>query len=97
MDTVQPRNNPNQESMTQDNVYKSMYQMPDTDNLAGNESGVSDTAGMGTTSGTQAPFTPPANEINIAYSEENMSAKYKHGESAPAWSAGAGEGQYQGK
>ncbi len=100
MDKVIPRNNPESQSMTQDNVVKAPFMMPTPDNTAGNESGVSDTAGYWTTSGTSAPFAPPMNEINIDYSQENRSAKFKNGEGAPAWDAGAAEkdnGQYLGR
>lgn len=97
------------EVVTQDNVYKSAFQLPDTENLAGNESGESTTAGYGTTTGKQSTSVEYAitdtNQrngtsqpyLNISASEENRSAKWKHGEAGPAFSPGAGEGQYQGK
>lgn len=107
MDTINSRNTG--EVVTQDNVYKSMYQMPDTENLAGKESDVSTTAGYGTTAGQStdsvqytirpdsSPNSMKPEELNISYSTENRSAQFKNGEGAPAWSAGAGENQYQGK
>lgn len=96
-------------SSTQDNVVKGHFMLPDAENLAGDESGPSSTAGYGTTAGQSTdsvqysikPDTSPNSgkpeELNISASEENLSAKYKNGEGAPAWNAGAGEGQYNGK
>lgn len=57
---------------------KSATQMAGAENREGNESGVSDTAGRGTSAGESAPFTPPQNEINISASTENRSAKFKN-------------------
>lgn len=112
MDKVIPRNNPSDQSMTQDNVVKGHFMLPDADNLMGNESGVSDTAGRGTTSGesttaVEYKITPPTmnnsmrpEQLNITASPENRSAKWKNGEGRAPWDAGAAEmdnGQYLGR
>lgn len=84
--------------------------MPDTDNLMGDESGQSTTAGLGTPTGevstgvdynikdvnqtnaTKQPY------LNIDYSHENRSAKFKNGEGGPAFEPGQyGNDQYYGK
>lgn len=77
METVQPRNNPASESMTQDNVVKKPVYMPTPDNLSGDESGISDTAGRGAVSATYSGPTGN-NGINGTNSEENRSAKFKY-------------------
>ncbi len=92
MDTVQPRNSPSSQSMTQDNVVKAPFMMPTPDNLAGNESGET------TLIGAPIPVNLDASYgLNIEASSENRSAKFKNGEGGPAFDPGAGAGQYQGK
>lgn len=80
------------ESSTQDNVVKQPYMMSQPGNLQGAESGQSPEGEWSASSGTQATFMPPANEINVSASTENLSAKFK----APRVSQdqGAGAGQY---
>jgi len=95
--------------MAQDNVVKRPAMMSTPDNTAGNESGVSTTAGMGTTSGKVSTgveynvddfnqfndkSTP---NINIDYSHENRSAKWKNGEAITRKQdiPDAGRNQYQ--
>jgi len=72
---------------------KSAVYIPTTENLAGNESGVSDTAGRGAVAKSYAGST--GNDgINATYSNENLSAKYKYprvSEDIPA----AGRNQYE--
>ncbi len=72
---------------------KSAVYIPTTENLAGNQSGVSDTAGRGAVAQTYAG--PTGNDgINGTASTENLSAKYKYprvSEDIPA----AGRNQYQ--
>jgi hypothetical protein len=98
METITPRNAPGSQAMTQDNVVKAPVYMPTPENTAGNESGVSNTAGMGTTAGTQAIFQAPTNNINISASTENRSAKFKNGEGGPKFDPGQyGNDQYNGK
>jgi hypothetical protein len=77
MNTVMPRNSAGTESMTQDNMQKMPTQMAGVDNYAGNESGVSTTAGYDTTAGQSAPFQA-ATYINIDSSEENRAAQFKY-------------------
>ena len=77
MEKVMPRNDPSSESMTQDNEQKMMCYVPGVENYAGNESGVSSTAGLGTTAGMSAPFAP-ATYLNIDASTENRAAKFKY-------------------
>lgn len=65
------------ESSTQDNEVKVPAQMPTPENTAGNESGVSDTAGRGAVAQNYA--APTGNDgINGTTSGENLSAKYKY-------------------
>lgn len=64
--------------MAQDNEVKAPCYMPTPENTAGNTSGESSTAGMGTSSGEQAIFAPPSDEINGSASGENRSAQYKY-------------------
>lgn len=74
--------------------YKAEIYIPGCENRDGNQSGTSDTAGLGTSSGTQAPFQNPSGEINGTYSSENRAAKYKYpsvSEDVPS----AGANQYQ--
>lgn len=66
--------------------------MPTAENAAGNESGVSTTAGMGTNSGTQAPFQNPSGVINGTASSADLSKHWQNGtQSVPE----AGQNQYQ--
>ena len=81
------------ESSTQDNVVKQACYIPTTQNLAGNESGVSDTAGRGAVAATYSGPTGNAG-INATASTENRSAKFKYprvSEDVPS----DGQGQYQ--
>ena len=79
------------ESSTQDNVVKAPYMMPTPDNIAGNESGVSDTAGRGAVA---AAYVAPSgnNGINGTDSTENLSAKFKY--PRVSQDQGAGANQY---
>lgn len=95
------------QSSTQDNVVKSPCYIPKPDNLAGNESPESTTAGLGTTTGKQGTGVmykiTDVNQrnatqepyLNISASEENRSAKFKNGEGGPAFNPGWGANQYQ--
>lgn len=103
-----PRNNPGDEMMTQGQTVKQPFQMRTADNAQGNESGESVTAGYGTTTGptstgveyairdvTSANSAKPE-QINIDYSHENRSAKFKNGEGgAPQYVPEGAKGQYQ--
>ncbi len=108
METIIPRNSPDSQSMTQDNVVKAPVYMPKPENLPGNESGVSTTAGLGTTAGQQSTGVDYAVKdtnqtnttrqpyLNIEASSENRSAKFKNGEGGPAFQPGEyGSNQYQ--
>ena len=77
------------ESSTQDNVVKKPFQMATPDNIKGNESGASVTAGLGATPITVNTHTTI--DLNPGASSENRSAKWKTG----SQDVGAGEGQYQ--
>ncbi len=105
-----PRNDPGSESMTQGQEVKQPVYMPTATNAVGNESGVSDTAGLGTVSGEQAVAggysIKDVNTNNSTtdysatdpsnYSTENRSAKFKNGEGGPAFDPGQyGNNQYQ--
>ena len=81
------------ESSNESSYDKKPFMMASVENKGGDESATSDTAGLGTSAGESAPFTPPANEINITASTENQSAKFK----APNVSQdqGAGANQYE--
>ncbi len=81
------------ESSTQDNEVKRPVYMPTPDNISGNESGISDTAGRGAVARSYSG--PMGNDgINGDASTENRSAKYKYprvSEDVPD----AGRNQYQ--
>ncbi len=94
------------ESSTQDNEVKKPFMMPTPDNIAGNESGVSDTAGLGTTSGqldTAVEYsvkdvnTPNSSRLdymktdNDDYDHTNRSAKFKYPNVSEDQGAGAGQ------
>lgn len=81
------------ESSTQDNEVKKPVYMPTPDNITGEESGVSTTAGLGAVAKTYSSPTGN-NGINGTASTENLSAKYKYpmvSEDVPE----AGKNQYQ--
>ena len=90
------------ESSTQDNVVKKPFLMATPDNISGNESGVSDTAGRGTTSGQSTDSvdykitdynqtnTTKQPYLNITASTEDLSAKWQGG----SQDQGAGADQY---
>lgn len=73
--------------------HKTPFQMADTQNREGAETGVSPESEWQAAAGESAPFAPPANEINITASTENRSAKWKNGEGIGRKSDG--ETQYQ--
>lgn len=91
-------------SSTQDNVVKSPVIMPKPDNLAGNESGNSTTAGCGTTAGQSTDSVEykisDVNQrngtqqpyLNISASGEDLSAKWQNREQDIP---DAGRNQYQ--
>ena len=89
METVIPRNSG--EMITQGQEVKKPFMMPAVENAAGNQSGVSTTAGMGTTAGKldtgveyQVKDVNQSNAtrqpyLNISASEENRGAKWRGG------------------
>lgn len=78
------------ESSTQDNEVKKPFMMPMPDNIAGAESGVSDTAGRGAAAATYSG--PTGNEgINGTNSEKNLSAKFKYPNVSEDQGSGAGQ------
>ena len=81
------------ESSNESSYDKKPFMMASVENKGGDESGESPENEWGAASGESAPFTPPANEINISASEENLAAKYK----TPSVNQdqGAGAGQYE--
>ncbi len=90
METVIPRNDPSSKAMTQGQVVKQPCYMPTAENAEGNQSGVSTTAGLGTTSGLSSDSVDysvkDVNQmnatrqpyLNIPASEENRAAKFKY-------------------
>lgn len=79
------------ESSTQDNEVKKPVMMPTPDNIEGNESGVSTTAGLGA---VPANYVPPSGNtgINGTYDTADLSAKWQNREQdIPE----AGKNQYQ--
>lgn len=92
------------ESSTQDNVVKAPVYMPKPDNLAGDESGLSTTAGYEVPTGQistgvqyairdeNSPNIMKPEELNIDASTENRAAKFKTGSQDVAE---AGRNQYQ--
>lgn len=92
------------ESSTQDNVVKDMVYVPKPDNLPGNESGPSTTAGYGAPTGqvstgveyqirdVNTPNSMKPEQINTDASTENRSAKFKTGSQDVG---DAGRNQYQ--
>ncbi len=74
---------------------KTPFQMARVENEDGNESGVSDTAGLGSTAGeTMASKGPQGNDgINGTASTENRAAKYKYPQVSD--DQGAGANQYE--
>lgn len=108
MDTVIPRNAPSSQMITQGQEVKKPVFMPTATNAEGNESGVSDTAGLGATAGklstgveynvndTNQVNATREPYLNIPASTENLSAKFKNGEGGPAFNPGEyGNNQYQ--
>lgn len=92
------------ESSTQDNVVKKPAMMPTPENIEGNESGVSTTAGLGTTSGQQSTgiqynvhdentqnYSGPE-FLNGTYDHADLSAKWQNGQQQVPE---AGQNQYQ--
>jgi len=77
------------ESSTQDNQVKKPFMMATPENIEGNESGVSTTAGLGAVAATYT--APSGNEgINGTASTEDRSAKWQNG----TQDVGSGAGQY---
>jgi len=94
MEHIQPRT-VGQESTNESSVTKQNTQMPDVQNRAGNETGVSPESEWQASAGESAPMAPTV-YLNIDYSTENRSAKFKNGEGGPAQDVpAAGRNQYQ--
>ncbi len=74
---------------------KTPFQMDSVANEDGSESGISETAGLGTSAGeAMAPSGPSGNDgINNTASSENESAKYKYPNVSQ--DQGAGANQYE--
>ena len=80
--------------MAQDNEVKKPAMMATPENTAGNESGVSTTAGYGTTATQNGTAFSPETYLNIDASSENKAAKFKYpnvSQDVPE----AGRNQYQ--
>lgn len=79
------------ESSTQDNKVKKPVMMPTPENIEGNESGVSTTAGLGAVA--KGYIAPSGNEgINGTYSDADLSSKWQNREQEIPE---AGRNQYQ--